>query len=136
MGVDYAFSDGEDHEKNFPIMVMKDSNSKVIFSNSVPCKGTKHPFPVKQACFNLKQLGYKKIILRSDQEPAIVDLCNKNKDSVDIEIIPENSAVGESQSNGMIERGIQEVGNITRVLKDSGEHRYGITPDAKHPVLA
>ena len=87
VGIDYAFLDGEDHDKNFPVMAMRNSNSKVIFSNAVPCKGTKHPYPVKQACFNLEQLGYKKIIFRSDQEPAIVDLCNKIKDSIDNEII-------------------------------------------------
>ena len=127
VGIDYAILDGEDHERNLPIVAMKDSNSKVVFSNAVPCKGTEHPYPVKQARFNIKQLGYKKIILKSDQEPAIIDLCNKIKESVDVEIIPENSPVGESQSNGMVERGIQEVGSITRVLKDSLAHRCRIT---------
>ena len=40
VGIDYAFLDGEDHERNLLIMVMRDSNTKVVFSNVVPCKGT------------------------------------------------------------------------------------------------
>ena len=66
----------------------------------------------------------------------MLDLCSKIKESADMEIVPENSAVGESQSNGMVERGIQDVGNQVRVLKDALETRLGVTLDPRHPILA
>ena len=69
VGIAYAFLDGEDDEKNFPIMAMKDSSSKVIFSIAVPSQGTKDPYPVKQACSNIRQLGYSKIVFKSDRSP-------------------------------------------------------------------
>ena len=48
----------------------------------------------------------------------------------------EEPAKGESQSNGMVERGIQDVGNQVRVLKDALESRIGTVIDSKSPILA
>ena len=59
---------------------------------------------------NLVQLGYKKILLKSDQEPALLALLREVKTASGIDVvIPENSPVGESQSNGTIERAVQSI---------------------------
>ena len=41
-----------------------------------------------------------------------------------METVLENSAVGESVSNGIVERGIRDIGGQVRVLKDAIEARY------------
>ena len=92
-----------------PIQAMADHGTRVRFANVVPRKGTKHTYPEKTAVKNLNSLGYKKLILKTDQEPAIVDLAKEVKDNFTGDIIPENSPVGESQSNGFIERMIQSL---------------------------
>ena len=48
-------------------------------------------------------MGYKKLILKSDQEPSIIALRNAVTNESNIEIIPEEVPIGESQSNGEVE---------------------------------
>ena len=48
-------------------------------------------------------MGYKRVILKSDQEPSIVALCDAVKNGWHGEIVPEASPKGESKSNGEVE---------------------------------
>ena len=50
-------------------------------------------------------MGYKIVILKSDQEPRIVALCDAVKNGWHGEVVPEASPIGESTSNGEVERG-------------------------------
>jgi hypothetical protein len=62
-----------------PILIIKDSRSKWVAAHVVPRNGAEaHAIHVLQREIE-KIMGYKKIILRSDQEPAIIDLKNKLK---------------------------------------------------------
>ena len=87
-------------------IVMVDSESKAIFAHAVAAKGA-----VDEACRevvdDLDTLGYKDIVFKSDQEPAILALGELVKASWNGNMALENSPVGESQSNGMVERAIQ-----------------------------
>ena len=47
----------------------------------------------------------------------------------------ENSPVGASQSNGVIERGVQSVEGQTRVILDALETNYGVEVPYEHPLL-
>ena len=98
--------------------------------------GASNDFAARRICALLRELGlgHADLVLRSDQEPAIVDLLNEvSRKRAPAKSFLEQSPVGESQSNGMIERGIE--GQI-RVLKDAFETciRNKITAD--HPVLS
>ena len=138
VSMDYCFM-GQDETKCLPILVIRDHASKTVFSHVVPCKGTSQQYPIAQSVDDIEQLGHAKLILKSDQEPAILDLrdtiiarCKEKK----ISIIPENSPTGESQSNGVIERAIQDVEGMIRTLKDQLECSYNLHLESGHPVLS
>ena len=127
VSMDYCFMGQVDDDKTLPILGIRDHRHKVTYSHLVPSKGTKHPYSVGQAVHDIDQLGYSKLILKNDQEPAIVDLQKQvvvELKEKGIECIPENSPVSESQSNGVIERGIQDIEGQVRVLKDMLDHKY------------
>ena len=121
-----------------PILVMKDEKSKHVFSHVVPKKGASVAYCVQQTVRNLEQLGYPKMVLKCDQEPAMEDLRNtaiKECKLKGIEAIPEESLVGASQSNGVIERAIQEIEGMVRTLKDQVEAKYQQHIKSEHPFL-
>ena len=70
----------------------------------------------------MKLLGYRKIIFKSDNEPAIIALKQGVREMTsDMEIIFEESPVGESSSNGEIEAVIKSVQGMVRTLKSALE---------------
>ncbi len=78
-----------------PIMAVCDSKPKAEITDMVPKKG-KHPFAIQRVAQIQQALGYRKVILKSDQG---VDICDPKKavrlECVDIEIVTEQSPVGE-----------------------------------------
>ena len=52
-------------------------------------------------------MGYSRIILKSDQEPAMVSLTEAVKQEKVCDVLPNESPVGESQSNGAVENSIK-----------------------------
>ena len=83
----------------------------------------------------LDQLGYKRYIIKTDQEPSIMEL----KDSIirirGEEAIPEESPVQDSRSNGFIERAVQTVQGQIRTLKSAVESRLDQEVADDHPAL-
>jgi hypothetical protein len=138
VSMDYCFMGQVDDDKTLPILGIRDHRHKVTYSHVVPSKGTKHPYSVGQVVHDIDQLGYSKLILKNDQEPAIVDLQKQvivELKEKGIECIPENSPVSESQSNGVIERGIQDIEGQVRVLKDMLDQKYNRKIESTHPIL-
>ena len=89
ISVDYMFmadKQKEEEEKGMPILVAKDRRSKVIRARVVPEKG-KRWYAIKILGGVVGSLGYRRIILKSDQEPAIKSLKEGvNNESGPIEI--------------------------------------------------
>ena len=138
VSMDYCFM-GQDESKCLPILVVRDHASRFTFSQVVPCKGTGHLYCAKQLVANLEVLGHSRLLIKCDQENSIMDLrsvaiaeCKKGG----IDVLKEESPTGESQSNSMVERAVQDVEGLVRVLKDQVEHNYNLVLDSKHPVLA
>ena len=80
-------------------------------------------------------MGYKKIILRSDQEPAIIDLKNKLKKVIKIEMIQEETPVGDSQSGGSIENAVKQVQGTTRSYKIALETNLNADMPEEHEIM-
>ena len=119
LSMDYCFM-GQDESKTLPILVLKDHRHKVVFSNVVPSKGTQHDYCVKQLHHNISQMGYPKLLLKTDQEPAILDLrkaCVRLCNLDNIEILREESPVAEHPANGVVEQAVQAVEGQVRTLK-------------------
>eukprot|EP00973_Karenia_brevis_P010935 1482748-Karenia_brevis.AAC.1 len=104
--------------------------------------------------------GYRKCVLKCDQEPAMKDLqkevrqelwkerskvANEVKEILgkerievqgaeDMEITLENSPIGESQSNGAVERAIQSVQDQIRTIKDTVECEAKMKIGPQHKI--
>ena len=78
IGLDYGylvkFEDVSAGESPSPILATKCSVAKRVTADVLPCKGVGHPCCVQALVRVLLDAGHAKIILRSDDEPAIVAL--------------------------------------------------------------
>ena len=74
VSIDYSFL-GQDDQKVMPVALVRDHASKTTFSHVVPFKGVEgSAYPARQAAFSISQLGHKKLVFKSDNEPAMLAL--------------------------------------------------------------
>ena len=83
----------------------------------------------------LAELGYKRVIIRSGQKPAINKLKETVKRVSDTQIVCEESPVGESKSLGSVNVQIQAVQGMVCTLRDAFESRYGKRLEATSPLI-
>ena len=76
-------------------------------------------------------------MLKSDQEPAIVDVMKEIQKARECEYgtAMENSRVGDSDSNGTIENAVSSVQGVARTLRIALEERIGQKIQASDPVI-
>ena len=105
---DYAFM-GQDDEDTMPMLVLRDRKSKMKAATFVERKGD-NAYAIKFFARFLQILGYRKIINKSDGEPAILLLKRRAVEEVPgLEAIPQESAPADHQANGEIEVTVQEI---------------------------
>ena len=131
LDVDYKRKSSEGYKKEIegkrPILVVVDNITKTAFAHDMDAKGA-DDVTIEQIEEDIKCMGYQgtKIIIKGDQEPSIVaiqeKLINKRNEA---QTVPENSPVGESSANGMVERTIQSVQGQIRTIKDQVETKTG-----------
>lgn len=80
--------------------------------------------------------GRKRIVVKSDKESALRDVQRKLKEAMVDEMIIENSPTGDSKSNGLAERSVQEFEDMMRTWMCALEGKYGVTIPSKHPIVA
>ena len=74
VSMDYMYMEtAESDDRGMPILVTKDRTTGWTSARVVPKKG-KHPYAVKGVMQDIEWMGYKKVILKSDQEPAILEV--------------------------------------------------------------
>ena len=101
----------------------------------LPRKGVDE-YAVERLKQDIGLLGYRRIVLMSDQEPAILALNAEVKRTSEVEIVPEMSPVGESQSNGRAERAVRTMKGQFRTMKEAIDSRYKDRIPASHAVLS
>ena len=131
--------EGEPH-KTITILVAKDRATKMLMATSLPSKTT-GTFTAKRVMAFIKECGseFGDMVHKADQE-EVLDKILKDVGRLRAaggggRFVPENSPVGASQSNGVIERGVQSVGGQTRVILDAVESKYGVVIPYSHPIL-
>jgi len=151
VSIDYAFlnkqdevvlSDEEDEvpkegetKKTLPTLVLRDRRTKYVAAMVVPRKGD-HPYTVDRVGKYLREVfGYKRVIIKSDQERAIKKLKAAVRAHHEIEVQEEESAVGRSSSNGEVENAVQQVEGQVRTLKAQLESRIGEELPNDHDLL-
>ena len=119
ISLDYSFLSSEDQEVEgtMPVLNIKDVWTGKVAAEIVPRKGN-NEYAIEVVTEFIKRTGYKRIILKSDQEPSIMalkDAANAMLPSVSITM--ELTPVGESSSNAVIESQIRRTTALARVLK-------------------
>ena len=134
---DYAFFRNHKGDRvHMPVLVSKSRKTKSISAHVVPKKGTGGGWIVQQYLRDLKKQGLRgKVVLRSDGEPAIVDLLNRVADIRMGETLIENSPVGDSRANGEAERAVQSVQKQTRTIKLATERNFACKLSVEHPCF-
>jgi hypothetical protein len=60
----------EDEERGMPIVVIKDSRSKMTFARAIPEKG-QNAYAIRRVSDDVASLGYKRVVLKSDNEESM-----------------------------------------------------------------
>jgi len=125
----------EDDERLRPILVVKDKRTQMVAATFVDSKGAT-PYAVKFAAAFLKNLGYRKVVLKSDGEHSIMALKEAAAREAAIESVPEEPPPGGHQANGLVENAIREVKRQIRVLRSALEEKVGMVLPDEDPMLA
>ena len=73
----------------------------------MPSTGVTHPFPARALMADVDFMVYRRVILKSDQEPSIVALSDAVKNGWHGDTVHEASPKGESKRNGEVARAVQ-----------------------------
>lgn len=121
---DYGYMNEEtDPEAAMPMLVMKDRTTKKIMATAIPSNGVEN-YSVKFFAGCVKELGWRRYISKSDGEPSLVALKTAAGDALPkIEMVPQESPVGDHQANGEAESAVREVKRSARALKEALEER-------------
>ena len=114
------------------VLVIRERRHKMTWAMLVLRKGKVFPWIEKRAAKFIDQLGHNRVTLRCDNEPEIGALARDKPAKKGVRL-PERPPVGESQSNGVIERAVGFFASQARTLKAALEHRTGarVPPDAR-----
>ena len=142
ISMDYGFL-GDDSQRatSLPILIARDRMSKTIWALPVPNKGVHVDL---RGCTSLIQrlenTGYTKMILKCDNEPAIVALQQRIAEELrrkGVSVIKENAPLEcHEKSNGDVESAVKQVAGLSRTLKSHVEHKIKADVKATHPLLA
>ena len=146
IGFDYCFPEGrgrdapteDDQEKpkSQTILVARESAGGATMAVQVPRKGAAHRSVVKYLAQWLRCLGHPRIILKGDSEASIRQLQDDIREmNQDMITIPENAPRGDSASNGLAERAIEEVEGYLRSLKLTLEEKIGMKISSGMPIM-
>ena len=134
---DYCFP-GDEFGFKWIVLVGKEKMSKSFFATAVPQKGASGKFASDKCIEFMDENGDagSKVIVKTDQEPSI-EYLKKDiiQDRPEGRTILENSPVKSSGSNGVVERGVQEIEGQIRILLLGFESRLGRRVDSRERII-
>ncbi len=134
---DYFFP-GDELGYKLTILGGRERTTGAVFGVAVPSNGGSGKFVVDRALDFVEEVGDKvdKFIVKTDQETSIKyfvkDFIEERGEG---KIILEESPVGSSGSNGVVERGVQSLEGQVRVLLLALERRLGFRVEATWPIV-
>ena len=106
-----------------PFLVVRGKPSMTIWNVPVQCKGVEDQAAIKETVESLNRLGYPELIVRSDNEPAILSfrdaVIRELKERFGVRAIAQAPPKYDSASAGMVENAIKQVKEQVRTLGDS-----------------
>ena len=121
-----AAQEGPEPSTSVIVLAMVETMCMSVWGYAVESKGGTEAWVADQVAEDLQTIGVadEKIILKTDQENSIVDLAKeiaKSRPSLNTAI--EHSKVGDSNSNGKVERAIQDLKVLIRTLRSALEEK-------------
>ena len=130
----------KEEQWNPPHFVVIEHRFARVWAYRVPNKGIHKEanWLPKRLVTDLDNIGLQnvRIIVKIDQEPANVEVQTAMQELRPDLIIPVNSPVGESESNGRAENAIRRVQEQIRTLRHHVEQRVGIKIPDQAPIMA
>ena len=113
----------EEEDKGMPVLVLKDFRSKMALARVVPKEG-RDQYAIARLYKYVADLGYKKLLLKSDKEVAIIALKEAVRRERNQDITLEESPEYDSMGNGEDETQIQDIQVQIRAIKLNLEANY------------
>ena len=139
--MDLCFPGGEEGPDKMTVLVARERRTRMTLATALPSKSS-GTFVAKRVVAFMREIGCEQgdVTIKSDQEPAmkaiISEIGRVRAAAGGGRMMVESSPVGQSQSNGVVERAIGSAVAQMRVLKDALEGRLGGSIEVKHPVMA
>ena len=122
------------------VLVVYDGASKCLFGHAVPRKGPDEDgYIVDQIVADILWLGYAKVMIRTDNEPAILKLVVEALKALKVAGVDQASSEGavphDPQTNGAAETAVGTLKGQLRTLQMCLERRLGMKIPVNHPIL-
>ena len=126
IAADYWFMGGSDdaNRESLPVLVFYEKVRKVLYAHAAPAKGA-NPQITAQLTRDLEDMGLKRAVHKSDQEPAIISLYDALRVEWEGELVPELAPLGDSDSNGAAESAVKQHQGLVRTYKLALRGRIG-----------
>ena len=129
------------HGRIVKCILVRCTETKCMFAHVVPCKGNDEDgYVVDLICSDIAWLGHAKLLLKSDNERALLSLVKRALVELKCQIPDlkgvsnETSMEYDSQANGSAEVGVRNVRGQLRTLKAAFRDRIVEDVDENHPI--
>ncbi len=119
------------------LLIGKDSKSKMLLAHVIPRKGVHHgSWNFERVNEDIQRLGYKRLVLNNDKEPAIVAQVREAQCvAAGVDIVDELSHAGDPQSNGEAEQAVWTVKSKTISVITTLERAIKRKIPLSHPIV-
>eukprot|EP00971_Amphidinium_carterae_P292441 5805252-Amphidinium_carterae.2 len=139
LGIDYGYLESrviEQKESPAPILVARCSVTKVTYAEVLPMKGTGHKYCVTALTNFVLRLAHTRLIIRSDTEPAIIDLRTQAVNALRaLHVSIQVEDTGDSQEGGLAEGAVRDVKAQCRVLAHALQELHQVELHPRHAIL-
>ena len=134
LGFDYFYL-GDQQNTGLPNIAARDNATGSFAGSTLEQKG-RNTYAKAYLVGWIRGLGYKRVVMRSDNEPSILALLREVAAELpEIECVMKSSPEGDHQQNGLAEVSVREVKGQARVLKSELEYNYQKRMAVDAPIL-